>query len=162
MLTHIKNLVAHKGDVTDVLMKEVLASDSATADGEILALCNHILISNRFWSAAIRGVPFDLRLDREMQVERAPEAFPAALWEVQEEEVAWLETATEADCLRRIAHPLIPGGGCSVAEAFAQVCLHTHGHRAQLMKALRRHGVAPAPHDFIAWLANRALGGQVR
>jgi hypothetical protein len=56
MLTLIRNLVAHKGDTTDVMVKEVLSSDPAIADREILALCDHILVSNRFWSAAIRGV----------------------------------------------------------------------------------------------------------
>ena len=153
MLTLIKNLVAHKGDATDVMVKQVLASDAATADLEIRVLCNHILVSNRFWSAAIRGVPFDV--SHELKVECAPEHLSAAFRLVQDDEVAWLATAAEADCLRQIVHPLIPGGGCSVVEAFTQVCMHSHGHRAQVMKVLRRHGVEPAPHDFIEWLVGR-------
>ncbi len=150
MLTLMKKLVAHKGDATDVLLTQVLASEPATGDREIRELLNHILVSNRFWSALIRGVPFDV--DREVQVDHAPQDLPAAFRELQDAEREWLDTASEADASRQIAHPLIPGSACSVAEAFTQVCMHTHGHRAQLMKLLRRHGVAPAPHDFILWL----------
>jgi hypothetical protein len=34
-----------------------------------------------------------------------------------------------------------------------QVCLHSHGHRSQGAKLLRRHGGVPPPADFILWLA---------
>jgi uncharacterized damage-inducible protein DinB len=36
-----------------------------------------------------------------------------------------------------------------------QVCLHSHGHRAQAAKMLRRLGGEPPATDFILWLANR-------
>ena len=51
--------------------------------------------------------------------------------------------------------PLIPGGRCSVMQAWLQVCLHSHGHRAQLAKLLRAHGGEPPVTDFISWLATR-------
>ncbi|MEP7118173.1 MAG: hypothetical protein ABI880_11365, partial [Acidobacteriota bacterium] len=74
---------------------------------------------------------------------------------LQAEESAWLATATDADLAGMLDDPLIPGGRCSVAQALMQVCLHSHGHRAQCAKLLRRHGGAPPATEFIAWLASR-------
>jgi hypothetical protein len=68
---------------------------------------------------------------------------------------AWLATATAGDLTRVLDSALIPGGQCSVAQAFVQVCMHSHGHRAQCAKLLRRHGGAPPTTDFILWLASR-------
>ena len=56
-----------------------------------------------------------------------------------------------------LEHPLIPGGRCSVAQALMQVCLHSHGHRAQLAKLLRGHEIVPPQSDFIVWLHHRSL-----
>lgn len=151
MLPLIQKLVAHKGDATDVLIQEVLANEPASADGEIRALLNHILVANRFWSALIRGVHFDV--ESEVRVNHEMKDLRAAFQAVQDDEAAWLATASDADLARELVHPLVPGLSCSIAEGVTQVCLHTHGHRAQLMTMLRRHGVAPAPHDFIIWLA---------
>jgi hypothetical protein len=50
---------------------------------------------------------------------------------------------------------LIPGGRCTVAQAVMQVCMHSHGHRAQCAKLLRWHGGVPPMTDFILWLASR-------
>ena len=33
----------------------------------------------------------------------------------------------------------------SVAEALLQVCMHSHGHRAQVATRLRQHGAVPPP-----------------
>ena len=33
-----------------------------------------------------------------------------------------------------------------------QVCMHSHGRRAQCAKLLRRHGGVPPQSDFILWL----------
>lgn len=151
MLTLTTRIVAHKGDATETLLREYLRSEDAVADREIRVLFNHILVANRFWSALIRGVAFDV--EHEVQADRAPAELPAAFREVQADELAWLAAASEADLAREVTQPMIPGGTCSIAEAFAQVCLHTHGHRAQIMKMLRRHGIAPSAHDFILWLA---------
>ncbi|MGE3956924.1 MAG: 4a-hydroxytetrahydrobiopterin dehydratase [Vicinamibacterales bacterium] len=153
MLTLLRTLIAHKGDATDALLRQVLANAAATDDPEIRALLNHILVANRFWAALICGVPFDIK--REVQADRAPAALPATFSAVLQQEGAWLEAASEAEVASQVAHPLIPGTSCSVAEAFMQVCLHTHGHRAQVMKMLRGHGITPEPHDFIVWLSRR-------
>jgi uncharacterized damage-inducible protein DinB len=73
----------------------------------------------------------------------------------QAQESAWLASATTADVTRLVEHPLIPNGTCSIAQALMQVCLHSHGHRAQCAKLLRRHGGLPPSTDFIVWLASR-------
>jgi hypothetical protein len=73
----------------------------------------------------------------------------------QTQEAAWLAAAAEGDLTRILEGPLIPNGRCSVSQAFMQVCLHSHGHRAQRAKLLRRRGGVPPPTDFILWLANR-------
>jgi uncharacterized damage-inducible protein DinB len=73
----------------------------------------------------------------------------------QAQEAARLDTATAANLERTLKDPLIPNGECSVAQAFMQVCLHSHGHRAQAAKLLRRHGATPPAADFILWLAKR-------
>ena len=64
-------------------------------------------------------------------------------------------SATAADLERTLKSPLIPNGECSVAQAFMQLCLHSHGHRAQAAKLLRRHGGTPPASDFILWLTKR-------
>ena len=73
----------------------------------------------------------------------------------QADETRWLENAAESDLDRTLENALIPNGRCSVAQAFVQVCLHSHGHRAQCAKLLRRHGTQPPPTDFILWLTDR-------
>jgi uncharacterized damage-inducible protein DinB len=71
------------------------------------------------------------------------------------QEFDWLAGATHADLARVMRDPQIPGGACSVAQALMQVCLHSHGHRAQCAKLLRRHGGQLPMTDFIAWLVAR-------
>jgi uncharacterized damage-inducible protein DinB len=73
----------------------------------------------------------------------------------QAAEAAWFGAATPDDLERTVTSPLIPNGGCSVAQAFMQVCLHSHGHRAQAAKRLRQLGGTPPATDFILWLATR-------
>jgi uncharacterized damage-inducible protein DinB len=73
----------------------------------------------------------------------------------QSQEAAWFDRATATDLERTLRSPLIPNGECSVAQAFLQVCMHSHGHRGQAAKMFRRHGGTPPATDFILWLATR-------
>jgi uncharacterized damage-inducible protein DinB len=36
-----------------------------------------------------------------------------------------------------------------------QICLHSHGHRAQSASRLRALGVTPPPTDYILWVMER-------
>lgn len=153
MLSTLRDLVAHKAHANASLLKLINQNESVAADLEILDLLHHILIANRFWSCTVRGVPFVP--GQETSTARSYESLAEAYRRTQEEEAAWLEGATDADCARILAHPSIPGGHCSVAQALLQVCMHSHGHRAQIATLLRRHGVVPPQTDFILWLTGR-------
>lgn len=150
MLTMLRDLIAHKGHANASFLAIVRGNDRAASDSEILDLLHHILIANRFWIRAVRRLPFVA--DVEMNIARDADALARLYEKTHEEETAWLATATEEDCASVLEHPLIPGGRCSVAQALMQVCLHSHGHRAQLAKVLRRYEIVPPPSDFIVWL----------
>lgn len=158
MLTMLRDLIAHKGHANASFLAIVRVNDRAASDPEVLGLLHHILIANRFWVCAVRRTPFVA--DVEVNIARDAEALAKAHETTHEEETAWLAAATEADCSALLDDPLIPGGRCSVAQALMQICLHSHGHRAQLAKLLRRHGIVPPQSDFILWLRDRNLSSE--
>ena len=149
----LRDLVDHKGHANAAMLRAIGENAAASADPEVLELLEHILVANRFWLLSIRGEPFVLE----------EESRPAASFETLVEkyaashtqECAWLDTATDSDLERVLASPLIPHGACSVRNAILQVCLHSHGHRAQCAKLLRRHGSTPPMTDFVLWVVDR-------
>jgi uncharacterized damage-inducible protein DinB len=153
MLQMLRDLVAHKGHANAAMLNAVRQNGAAVSDPEVWELLHHVLLANRFWVLTIAGLPFVL--DDEARPASSFDALVQRYGSTQAQESAWLASATAADVARMIEHPLIPNGRCSVAQAFTQVCLHSHGHRAQCAKLLRRHGGVPPPTDFIAWLAGR-------
>ena len=153
MLSTLRDLIAHKGHANAALLRVVHQNESVAADPQVLDLLHHILVANRFWCCTVRGVPFVP--EQEMATPRSFESLAEAYRRTQQEEAAWLEGATDADCAAILTHPSIPGGQCSVAQAVLQVCMHSHGHRAQIAMLIRRHGVVPPQADFILWLAGR-------
>jgi uncharacterized damage-inducible protein DinB len=154
VLEMLRDLVAHKGHANAALLTAIRQTPPAATDPELWELLHHILLANRFWLLTVLGLPFVY----EDEARRSPsfDALVQRYRSTQAQEAAWLETATDADLERILEGTLIPNGACSVSEAFMQVCLHSHGHRAQCAKLLRRHGGAPPATDFILWLANRA------
>lgn len=152
MLAMFRDLIAHKAEADAALLGAIRQSETARSDPEISELLHHMLLANRFWVLTVRGLPFVL--EEEARKSNSFESLIDRYRSVHAEESAWFATATEADLARRLDNPFIPGGGCSVAQAFMQVCLHSHGHRAQCAKMLRRHGGVPPATDFINWLAN--------
>jgi uncharacterized damage-inducible protein DinB len=149
----VRDLVGHKGYANAALLNAIRGHDSAASDPELWQLLHHILVANRFWLLSIRDQSFVL----EEESSEAP-SFDALIHRyalTQSQEAAWLESAVDADLDRLLTSSLIPNGRCSVAEAFMQVCMHSHGHRAQAAKLLRRHGGTPPATDFILWLAQR-------
>lgn len=153
MLQMLRDLIAHNGHANAALLGAIRQNDAAVADAELWDLLHHILVANRFWLLTILGLPFAFE----------EESHPSASFDVltqryaraHEQQSAWIEAATEADLSTVLESTLIPGGSCSVGQAFMQVCLHSHGHRAQCAKLLRRHAGAPPVTDFILWLATR-------
>lgn len=149
----LRDLVAHKGHANAALLTAVRQNDAAASDPELLELLHHILLANRFWLLAVLGQPFDL--DDEGRPSRSFDALVQRYAGTQALESAWLEIATENDLARTVEDARVPGGTCSVSQALMQVCMHSHGHRAQCGKLLRRHGGVPPATDFILWLAGR-------
>ena len=153
MLDMLRDLIAHKGHANAALLQGVRATPAAAADPDVWALLHHILLANRFWLLAILGSPFVL--DEESRPSASFDALIQRYAAMQSQEQAWIDGASEADLARTLTAAEIPGGSCSVGQALLQVCLHSHGHRAQLATLLRRHGGTPPATDFILWLATR-------
>ena len=153
MLQMVRDLIDHKGHANAALLNAIRQNAVAASDPELWELLHHILLANRFWLLSVLGLPFDL--EKESRPATSFDVLVQQYAHTQSQEVAWLDTATAADLERTLKSPLIPGE-CSVAQAFMQVCLHSHGHRAQCAKLLRRDGGSPPATDFILWLTNRA------
>jgi uncharacterized damage-inducible protein DinB len=151
MLAMLRDLIGHKGHANAALLAAIRANGAAASDPELSALLHHILVANRFWLLTVLGLPFIV--DEEFRPSASFDELIQRYGSIQEQELAWLETATEPDLARILEHRFIPGGRCSVSQGLMQVCLHSHGHRAQCAKLLRRHGGEPPQTDFILWLA---------
>jgi uncharacterized damage-inducible protein DinB len=153
MLDMLRDLVAHKGHANTAVLNAIRQNAAAVSDPELRELLHHVLVANRFWLLTILGLPFVFEDES-----RAASSFDALIQrygDIEEQESVWLTAATEADLGRTLVNPQIPGGSCSVSQALTQVCMHSHGHRAQCAKLLRRHGGVPPQTDFILWLASR-------
>jgi uncharacterized damage-inducible protein DinB len=153
MLEMLRDLVAHKGHANAALLGSLRQNDAAVSDPELRELLQHVLIANRFWLLTVLGLPFVF--EDESRPSSSFDALIQRYCSTQEQESTWLAAATEADLARVLESPLIPGGKCSVSHALMQVCMHSHGHRAQCAKLFRRHGGMPPMTDFILWLAGR-------
>ena len=153
MLRMLRDLIDHKGHANAALLEAIRQNAAAAADPELWQLLHHILLANRFWLLSVLGLPFVL--EDESRPAPSFDALVQRYARTQLQEADWLGTATAADLERTLNSPLIPNGECSVAQAFVQVCLHSHGHRAQAAKLLRHHGGTPPATDFILWLARR-------
>jgi uncharacterized damage-inducible protein DinB len=153
MLEMLRDLVSHNGYANAVMLSAIRENRTAIVDTELSELLHHILVANRFWLLSVLGLPF--AFEEESRPSSSFDVLIQRYGATHEQQSAWLTTAIEDDLARVIESALIPGGRCSVAQAFVQVCLHSHGHRAQCAKLLRRHGGSPPTTDFILWLANR-------
>jgi uncharacterized damage-inducible protein DinB len=153
MLEMLRDLVAHKGHANAAVLIAIQQNPVAASDPELLELLHHILLANRFWLLTVLAEPFVY--EDEARPSASLDALIQRYRSAQVQEAAWLGAATEDDPVGTLEDARIPGGKCSVVQAVMQVCLHSHGHRAQCAKLLRRHGSVPPPTDFILWLANR-------
>lgn len=153
MLQMLRDLIDHKGYANAALLNAVRQNAAAASDPELVTLLHHILLANRFWLLSVLGQPFVF--DDESRAPQSLDALIERYARTQLQEGAWLQSATATELERLLKDPLIPGGECSIAQALMQVCLHSHGHRAQAAKLLRRHGGTPPATDFILWLTKR-------
>ena len=153
MLQMLRDLVDHKGHANAAVLTAIQQNAAAASDPELWDLLHPVLLANRFWLRSVLGQPFVI--EDESRSAASFDALVQRYAHAHSQEAAWLGAATAADLERTLTSALIPNGKCSVAQAFMQVCLHSHGHRAQAAKLLRRHGGTPPATDFILWLATR-------
>ena len=153
MLELLQDLIHHKGYANAALLQAIAQHEPAAQDPELHQLLHHIILANRFWLWLILGLPFVIEEEA-----KRPESFATvrALYQgTHEREMEWLSHMQEPELDRMLESPFIPGQSCSVAQALMQVCLHSHGHRAQCATMLRLlHGTPPAL-DYILWLRER-------
>ena len=151
----LRDLAAHNGHANAALLGAIRQNDAAASDPELRDLLHHVLVANRFWLLTVLGLPFVF--EDESRPASSFDELIHAYGRTHEQQSAWLAAAVEPDLARVLESALIPGGTCSVAQALLQVCMHSHGHRAQCAKLLRRHGGVPPMTDFILWLKTRPV-----
>jgi uncharacterized damage-inducible protein DinB len=153
MLGMLRDLVQHKAWASAALFAAIRAHGSASQDEGLRALLHHIILANRFWLFACLERPFDVAEESHVPGSLAgvAELFRAT----HAIEAAWMAQADDAELARRLDGPLIPGGRCSIVEAYMQVCLHSQGHRSQCATRLRVLGGQPPVTDFIVWVTDR-------
>lgn len=149
----LKDLIHHKGHANASLLKVVRQHETAANDAELRKLLHHIILADRFWLSLILGLPF--AVEEESRTPESLETIAAQYRETHTREMDWMAQARESDLARAVETPYIPDFSCSVAQALMQVCMHSHGHRAQCSARLRLLGVAPPNMDFILWLKDR-------
>lgn len=154
MLAMLQDLIQHKGCANAALLKAIRQHAAAAQDPELRQLLHHIILADRFWLYLMRGVPF--AHEAESQAPNSLAAIAALCRETHAQEVAWFAQVQEAELARLVETPFIPGQSYTVAQALMQVCLHSHGHRAQCATRLRLLGGTPPPMDFVLWLKDRS------
>lgn len=153
MLALVQDLVRHKAFANASLLRAVRQHQAAAHDEELLKLLHHVILANRFWLALILGRPF--RHEEESRVPETLEAIAEQYRETHALESEWIASAVEPDLTRVLETSFIPGRSFTVAQALTQVCLHSHGHRAQCSMRLRLLGGTPPAVDYIHWLGER-------
>jgi uncharacterized damage-inducible protein DinB len=153
MLALLQDLIRHKAYANAALLKAVHDHEAAARDTEIRALLHHVILANRFWYSLMRGVSF--QPEHESRVPDSLGKVAELYRDTHAQELDWITGIQEADLMRTIETPFIPGQSFSVAQAILQVCMHSHGHRAQCATRLRQFGGIPPPMDFVMWLKDR-------
>jgi uncharacterized damage-inducible protein DinB len=149
----LQDLLRHKGHANASLLRAVRQHEASAQDPELRKLLHHVILANRYWASLILGLPF--ALEEESREPESLESVEAKYRETHAKEIEWLANVGEPELARVLETPYIPGFSCSVAQAVTQVCMHSHGHRAQCATRLRLLGGTPPPLDFIHWLKDR-------
>lgn len=153
MLDLLSDLIQHKGFANASLLRAIRQHEAAAKDEELRKLLHHIIVANRFWVKLILNHPFVL--EEEARLPESLEAIAALHRETHAQELEWASQAAESDLAVRLESPFIPDRSFSVAEAIMQVCMHSHGHRAECAIRLRQLGGTPPALDYITWLKER-------
>jgi uncharacterized damage-inducible protein DinB len=153
VLPMLQDLVRHKWHANASLIAAIQQHRPAACDDQLRKLLHHILVANRFWLMLSLEKPF--AIETEMRVPDAIEGVVSRYIETSSTELEWISRTSAADLERRLETPHIPGYTFSVAEGVMQICMHSHGHRAQCSTRLRALGGTPPNMDFVLWLKGR-------
>lgn len=153
MLDMLQDLVRHKWHSNAALLQAVRQNEAAAGDEEIRKLLHHILQSNRYWLLLALQREF-VRAD-EMRDSGTLDELVDRFRETSFLELDWILQLPESDLVRQLRTQSLPDRSFSVAESITQVCLHSHGHRAQCAVRLRALGGTPPMTDFIVWVIQR-------
>jgi uncharacterized damage-inducible protein DinB len=153
MVAMLQDLVRHKNYANAALLNAIAQHEPASVDPELRNLLHHIILANRFWLSLFVGNRFDV--DNESRAPESTQGVATLYRETHELELQWLNGLQNSDLDRVVVTPFIPDRSFSVSQALMQVCLHSHGHRAQCAAMLRALGGNPPPIDFIVWLKER-------
>jgi len=153
MLVMLQELIHHKGYANASLLKAIRQHEAAAQDPELQKLLHHIILANRFWLRLSLGLPFVF--EEESRTPESLDAIAAQYRATHKQEMELLAQVQEPELARILDTPFIPDFSCAVAQAMMQVCLHSHGHRAQCAVRLRLLGGIPPNMDFILWLKDR-------
>jgi len=146
----LQDLVQHKWYANARLLAAVQQAPVAAEDKQVGELLHHILLANRFWLKLSQGVPFSL--ESESQVPESLDALVTQYKETYAVEATWVKQLTDAELERQLQASYFKGHTFSVEEGIVQICLHSHGHRAQVAIRLRELGGTPPSLDFVIWL----------
>ena len=149
----ITELVQHKWYANARFLAAMGEHAETSTDQQLRELMHHVLLANRFWFCLSRDVPFSFETES-----RTPESLPALIAQFRNtcaEETIWLANIPEQELQKQLHTPYIPGRSFSVEQGIVQICMHSHGHRAQGAVRLRQLGVTPPTLDFITWLKDR-------
>ena len=153
MLKMFQDLVRHKVHANTALLKAIAEHQAAARDAELRTLLHHVILANRFWFSLMRGIPFD-----SIEESRVPDSLGEIVQlyrSTHTPELAWIAGIQNGELAKTIETPFIPGQTFSIEQALLQVCLHSHGHRAQCASRLRQLGGIPPSMDFIVWLKDK-------
>jgi uncharacterized damage-inducible protein DinB len=153
MTNTLHDLVQHKWYANARFLKAMREREETASDKHLRELMHHVLVANRFWLRLSRDMPFDL--ERQRIVPESIDALVAQFKDTHIEEADWLATVAESDLAKQLKTPYMPGRTFSVEQGILQICLHSHGHRAQAAVRLRQLGSTPPTLDFIKWLKDR-------
>jgi uncharacterized damage-inducible protein DinB len=153
MIDLLHDLIRHKAYANAALLKAIRRHEPAAQDPELRKLLHHIILADRFWLLLTLGRPF--LQEEESPVPESLEAIAARYRETHTQELDWWSRFRESDLTRTLETRFIPGHQYSIAQAAMQVCMHSHGHRAQCATRLRLLGGTPPAMDFVLWLKER-------
>jgi uncharacterized damage-inducible protein DinB len=153
MIDLLHDLIRHKAYANAALLKAIRRHEPAAQDPELRKLLHHIILADRFWLLLTLGRTF--LQEEESPVPESLEAIAARYRETHTQELDWWSRLRESDLARTLETSFIPGHRYSIAQAAMQVCMHSHGHRAQCAARLRLLGGTPPAMDFVLWLKER-------